>query len=154
MRRTGDHPGLVVANLLSVIRRAVPVALAAVLLAACGGSDDEPASTATPDTDAVAEEPAAEPAETTPAPTAEEPDTTEAPAAPAEEPAPEPAETEPPPAEEPAPEPAPDPAPEPTDPPVAVPAALQFSAPLVGGGEIEMGEFAGRPVLLWFWAPW
>jgi hypothetical protein len=37
---------------------------------------------------------------------------------------------------------------------VAVPAALQFSAPLVGGGEIELGELAGRPVLLWFWAPW
>lgn len=37
---------------------------------------------------------------------------------------------------------------------VAVPAALDFTAPLVGGGEIEMGEFAGRPVLLWFWAPW
>lgn len=35
-----------------------------------------------------------------------------------------------------------------------VPTALQFSAPLVGGGEIELGEFAGRPVLLWFWAPW
>ena len=38
--------------------------------------------------------------------------------------------------------------------PVAVPAALNFTAPLVGGGEIEMGQFAGRPVLLWFWAPW
>lgn len=35
-----------------------------------------------------------------------------------------------------------------------VPAALQFTAPLVGGGEIELGEYAGRPVLLWFWAPW
>jgi len=35
-----------------------------------------------------------------------------------------------------------------------VPAALQFTAPLVGGGEIEMGALAGRPVLLWFWAPW
>lgn len=35
-----------------------------------------------------------------------------------------------------------------------VPAALQFSAPLVGGGEIELGALAGRPVLLWFWAPW
>lgn len=34
------------------------------------------------------------------------------------------------------------------------PTALQFSAPLVGGGEIELGELAGRPVLLWFWAPW
>lgn len=38
--------------------------------------------------------------------------------------------------------------------PGAVPAALQFTAPLVGGGEIELGELAGRPVLLWFWAPW
>ena len=36
----------------------------------------------------------------------------------------------------------------------AVPAALQFSAPLVGGGEVEFGPSAGRPVLLWFWAPW
>jgi hypothetical protein len=35
-----------------------------------------------------------------------------------------------------------------------VPAALDFTAPLLGGGEIEMGTFAGRPVLLWFWAPW
>jgi hypothetical protein len=35
-----------------------------------------------------------------------------------------------------------------------VPDALQFSAPLVGGGEIELGALAGRPVLLWFWAPW
>lgn len=35
-----------------------------------------------------------------------------------------------------------------------VPEALQFSAPLVGGGEIELGALAGRPVLLWFWAPW
>ncbi len=36
----------------------------------------------------------------------------------------------------------------------AVPAALDFSAPLVGGGSIELGASAGRPVLLWFWAPW
>lgn len=36
----------------------------------------------------------------------------------------------------------------------AVPAALDFSAPLVGGGTIELGASAGRPVLLWFWAPW
>jgi hypothetical protein len=40
------------------------------------------------------------------------------------------------------------------DAPAAVPAALDFTAPLLGGGEIEMGQFAGRPVLLWFWAPW
>jgi hypothetical protein len=39
-------------------------------------------------------------------------------------------------------------------PPTGVPAALQLTAPLVGGGEIELGALAGRPVLLWFWAPW
>lgn len=38
--------------------------------------------------------------------------------------------------------------------PVVVPAALDLTAPLVTGGEIELGAFAGRPVLLWFWAPW
>ena len=37
---------------------------------------------------------------------------------------------------------------------IEVPPALQFTAPLVGGGEIELGALAGRPVLLWFWAPW
>ena len=37
---------------------------------------------------------------------------------------------------------------------VAVPAALQFTAPLLGGGDIELTTLAGRPVLLWFWAPW
>ena len=35
-----------------------------------------------------------------------------------------------------------------------VPAILQFSAPLIGGGDIELTTLAGRPVLLWFWAPW
>jgi hypothetical protein len=35
-----------------------------------------------------------------------------------------------------------------------VPDVLRFSAPLVGGGEIELATLAGRPVLLWFWAPW
>lgn len=37
---------------------------------------------------------------------------------------------------------------------IAAPEALQFSAPLVGGGDIEVASLAGRPVLLWFWAPW
>jgi hypothetical protein len=36
----------------------------------------------------------------------------------------------------------------------AAPAALQFTAPLVGGGEIDMTTLADRPVLLWFWAPY
>ncbi|WP_017626556.1 redoxin domain-containing protein [Nocardiopsis chromatogenes] len=34
------------------------------------------------------------------------------------------------------------------------PAALDFSAPLVGGGEIDGAELEGEPVVLWFWAPW
>ena len=33
------------------------------------------------------------------------------------------------------------------------PAALQFSAPLVGGGTIDFRQFAGQAVALWFWAP-
>lgn len=38
--------------------------------------------------------------------------------------------------------------------PSDAPEALQFSSPLVGGGDIELTTLAGRPVLLWFWAPW
>lgn len=38
--------------------------------------------------------------------------------------------------------------------PLDAPEALQFSSPLVGGGDIELTTLAGRPVLLWFWAPW
>jgi hypothetical protein len=37
--------------------------------------------------------------------------------------------------------------------PAAVPAALQFSAPLVGGGEIDATTLAGTPTAFWFWAP-
>ncbi len=37
--------------------------------------------------------------------------------------------------------------------PSAVPESLNFSAPRVGGGTINMADFAGKPVLLWFWAP-
>jgi hypothetical protein len=35
----------------------------------------------------------------------------------------------------------------------AVPEALAFKAPLVGGGELNLADYAGKPVLLWFWAP-
>jgi hypothetical protein len=35
----------------------------------------------------------------------------------------------------------------------SAPAALQFSAPSVGGGAIDFTQFAGTPVVLWFWAP-
>lgn len=34
-----------------------------------------------------------------------------------------------------------------------VPDLLRLSAPLVGGGEVDLTEYAGRPLLLWFWAP-
>ena len=51
---------------------------------------------------------------------------------------------------------APSAAPAPSDSglPINVPEALQFAAPLIGGGDIELTTLAGRPVLLWFWAPW
>ncbi|MGK0277238.1 MAG: hypothetical protein ACI9N0_003639, partial [Ilumatobacter sp.] len=41
----------------------------------------------------------------------------------------------------------------PADDVVVAPAALQFSAPLVGGGEIDAAALAGKPTLFWFWAP-
>jgi hypothetical protein len=34
------------------------------------------------------------------------------------------------------------------------PSALRFTAPLVGGGEIDLAGYAGQPVLFWFWAPY
>ena len=36
---------------------------------------------------------------------------------------------------------------------VAAPASLQFTAPLVGGGELDAATLAGKPTLFWFWAP-
>ena len=33
------------------------------------------------------------------------------------------------------------------------PEALQLSAPLVGGGTIDLTQYAGTTVALWFWAP-
>lgn len=105
--------------------RTMPLAVAALVLAACAG------------------EPAVETAGTvtdpTPAPTA--PATTvpgETPAAPTTIPtATDPTATDP----------------APTVPAVPVPEALQFSAPLVGGGELDLASLAGQRVLLWFWAP-
>jgi hypothetical protein len=34
-----------------------------------------------------------------------------------------------------------------------VPAALRFTAPLLGGGELDGAALADRAVMLWFWAP-
>ena len=36
---------------------------------------------------------------------------------------------------------------------VAAPEALQFTAPLVGGGSLDFTQYSGRTVALWFWAP-
>lgn len=35
----------------------------------------------------------------------------------------------------------------------AAPEILQVSAPLIGGGELDLATVADRPVLLWFWSP-
>lgn len=43
--------------------------------------------------------------------------------------------------------------PAPTTQAVTVPAALQFRAPLVGGGEIDAATLADKPTVFWFWAP-
>lgn len=36
----------------------------------------------------------------------------------------------------------------------AVPAALEFSAPALGGGRVVGADYASTGVALWFWAPW
>jgi len=38
-------------------------------------------------------------------------------------------------------------------PAAVVPEALQFTAPLVGGGTFDGAAAAGRPTVFWFWAP-
>ncbi len=35
----------------------------------------------------------------------------------------------------------------------SLPDALRFTSPLVGGGSIDGASLAGRPTVLWFWAP-
>jgi len=31
---------------------------------------------------------------------------------------------------------------------------LKFSAPAVGGGQIDGEDYAGHDLAMWFWAPW
>lgn len=35
----------------------------------------------------------------------------------------------------------------------SIPEILRFSAPTVGGGEIDATALAGTPTVFWFWAP-
>ena len=39
------------------------------------------------------------------------------------------------------------------EPASVVPEALQFTAPLVGGGKFDGAAAAGKPTVFWFWAP-
>ncbi|MDG4805552.1 redoxin family protein [Micromonospora sp. WMMD1120] len=38
--------------------------------------------------------------------------------------------------------------------PARVPDVLRFSGTTLGGAAFDAAQFAGRPVVLWFWAPW
>jgi hypothetical protein len=114
-------------------RLAIPgLITGALLLAACGGSDGgaAPAATAAPTTPSAT----AEATDPDPDGSATGGDTSDAGVG-TSDPSPE--------------------SPDPTLPgePTAVPPVLDFSAPLVGGGQIEVASLAGTPVLFWFWAP-
>lgn len=39
-------------------------------------------------------------------------------------------------------------------PPPEVPRELRFTAPALGGGTIDGADYAGRDLVIWFWAPW
>ena len=32
--------------------------------------------------------------------------------------------------------------------------AIEFTAETTGGGQIDMADYAGQPLALWFWSPW
>jgi hypothetical protein len=98
---------------------------------ACGSSSDTDADTSADAPVAVADDTAAGTTTVDDTPTASSPDAT-APDATTGDAAQEPA---------------------PTDAPVAVPQALQFTAPLVGGGTFDGAAYAGKPTVFWFWAP-
>jgi len=37
--------------------------------------------------------------------------------------------------------------------PATAPEALQFTAPAIGGGTLDLATYAGQTVAFWFWAP-
>ncbi len=99
-------------------------ATAAVVLAACGGSGS----------DTVADPVSGDPAVETTAPSGDDAAGSDA----SDESPPDSAVTDPSATEAPA-----------TD----TPDILRFTAPLVGGGEIDASTTAGTPTAFWFWAP-
>lgn len=103
-------------------------ALAALVLLAGCGADPETAAEPASGTGSGAVTPSAEPTGPT------EP-TADSSAQPSGEPAPEPSRT-------------------PSSTPAAVPEILQFQATTVAGEPFDGAEVAGRPVVIWFWAPW
>ena len=40
------------------------------------------------------------------------------------------------------------------DAPAAIPATLRFTGKTLDGAAFDAGKMAGRPTILWFWAPW
>ncbi len=118
------------------MRRGYANVALAVVLAACGGGSDETAETPAP---AEASAPA-EAAVTTEAPATSvspDPAVDETEAAPVDAEAP--ATTVP-------------PTTAPT--PIEVPEKLQHVGDAVGGGELDLSVYAGRDTIAWFWAPW
>ena len=123
-------------------RFAASIAVVGLVAASCGtGSDSSAPAPTDPAPPVTAADTAPDPAMTDSVEAAPEPETpaTEAPAS--EAPATEAPATETPATDAPAPEPAP------------VPEILQFTAPLVGGGEIDAAALAGKATVFWFWAP-
>jgi hypothetical protein len=106
--------------------------VAFVLVGAACSSGTSPEAGAPTTVSAQADEPATEP---TDEPTTEQTaESSDAPAASVVEPVEDPPDTTP-----------------PTSP---APEALQFTAPLVGGGEIDLAAgFDDKPTVFWFWAP-
>lgn len=114
-------------------RRAAVGAIAATALlfavTACGSKSSDPVAESTAETPAESTG-----GDATPSPGADAPDAGET-AAPADESATDTAD------------------PTPADGAVAVPEALQFTAPLVGGGTFDGAALADKPTVFWFWAP-
>jgi hypothetical protein len=112
------------------MRRTVMVlVVAGALLAGCGDDMGSSGSAATDALDAATAAPTSTTTPSTTTPSTATPSTTGAPGTGA----PQPGDT--------------------AQPASEVPEALQFAAPLVGGGSLDFSQYAGTTVALWFWAP-